>query len=63
MSERFKKIITELCAVGVALNTAMFAINLYEDLHRFAIFNLLCAAGCWIGYFFYQEGEKNDNGQ
>ena len=61
MSKRAKKIVVDLCLVGVALNTSMFAINLYEDLYRFAIFNLLCAVGCWIGYFFYQEGEKNDN--
>ena len=61
MSERYKKVITTLCVVGVALNTSLFAMNLFMDLHRLASFNLLCAVGCGIGYIFYQGEEKNDD--
>ena len=61
MPKRFSKVINALCAAGIALNTAMFAMNLYMDLHQFAIFNLLCAGGCWVGYFQHQGEEKDGN--
>ena len=55
MSDGFKRLIHALCAFGIALNTAMFGINLFNDSHQMAIFNLLCASGCWIGYFKYRK--------
>lgn len=48
----------KLCIAGIALNTLMFVTNLFIDLHQLAIFNLLCAGGCWVGYF--TNGEKED---
>ena len=51
--------ISYLCGLGVAVNTIMFAHNLFSDLHQHAVFNLLCAGGCWIGYFKYRKGSKN----
>ena len=49
-----------LCALGIALNTVMFSINLWAELHQFAVFNLLCAGGCWIGYFTYGGDNNGD---
>jgi hypothetical protein len=60
MSSAFKKIVHALCAFGIALNTALFGINLFNDDIYVAIFNLLCASGCWVGYFKYGES-KNGN--
>jgi len=60
MSNRYKSIRYALCALGIALNTALFGINLFNDSHYLAIFNLLCASGCWVGYFRY-GGIKHGN--
>jgi hypothetical protein len=60
MSNTFKSIVHALCALGIALNTALFGINLFNDAHYLAIFNLLWATGCWVGYFKY-KGIKNGN--
>ena len=60
MSDTFRKMIHALCAFGVALNTALFGINLFNDEHYMAIFNLLCASGCWVGYFKYGENKDGN---
>ena len=56
-----RKLISQVCILAVALNTGMFVYNLFADLHQLAVFNLLCASGCWVGYFNFKEGE-NSNG-
>jgi len=60
MPGRFKKLVHALCAFGIALNTVMFGINLWADMHQMAIFNLLSAGGCWVGYFIYGEKENGN---
>ena len=56
-----RKFISNLCGLFVALNTLLFVYSLFNDLHQFAIFNLLSAGGCWIGYFNFKEGKNNGN--
>jgi hypothetical protein len=53
--------IAHLCMLSVGLNTGMFAYNLFSDMHQFALFNLLCAGGCWIGYYKFKNGDENGN--
>ena len=52
------RLMANLCVLGVGLNTGMFVYNLFSEIHQFAVFNLLCAGGCWLGYFKY-KGEQN----
>ncbi len=52
-------LMTHLCMIGIVLNTMMFPYNLFADFHQMAVFNLLCAGGCWIGYFKHKKGDKN----
>lgn len=51
-----KKIVNALCALGIAANTAMIALNLFEfnNVHA-ALFNFASALLCWVGYFRTNE--------
>jgi len=53
--------IAHLCMLSVGINTGMFAYNLFSDMHQFALFNLLCAGGCWIGYYKFKQGDESGN--
>lgn len=57
---QLRKFLHAACAFGVALNTVMFGVNLWTDLHQMAAYNLLCAGGCWIGYYFYGGDSHGD---
>ena len=58
MKSKFNEVMHMACCAGVAINTVMFGFNLFADLHQFAVFNLLSAAGCWVGIFSF--GRKID---
>ena len=54
------KSIAFACAFGIALNTVMFGVNLWTELHQMAAYNILCACGCWVGYYFYGGDNHGD---
>ena len=56
---KFRGLLRRLCIFSVMLNTCMFPYNLFNEMHDMAVFNLLCAGGCWIGYFKF-KGEQTD---
>ena len=58
MKSRFNEVLHVLCCAGVAINTVMFAFNLFADSHQMAFFNILSALGCWVG--IYSFGKKID---
>ena len=60
MTKGFRVLIHTLCSFGIALNTALFGLNLFNGLGEMAFFNLLCAGGCWIGYFKFGEIKDGD---
>jgi len=51
-----KKVVNALCAMSIAVNTSLIALNLFEfDNTDAAIFNFITALLCWAGYFRTKE--------
>tara|TARA_X000000950_G_C13754832_1_gene594269 strand:+ start:879 stop:1040 length:162 start_codon:yes stop_codon:yes gene_type:complete len=48
-----------ICAVAIALNTAMFVFNVIMQYNDWAMLNILSAIACWIP-FFNVTGENKD---
>jgi len=61
MKYKFNEICHILCCAGVAINTVLFAYNLFSGLHEFLLLNILSALGCWVGIFSF--GRKIDGNQ
>ena len=60
MSKSFRTLAHVSCALGIAINTILFGTSLFNDLHQMAVFNLLCAGGCWIGYYKFGDNTDGD---
>jgi hypothetical protein len=53
MKLKFNEIMHAACCAGVAINTVLFAVNLFANMHYFAFFNIISALGCWVGIFSF----------
>ena len=54
-------IVHALSSAGVAVNTSLFAINLFADRVDWALFNLLFACLCWVGVLNNKRGDADGN--
>jgi|GEM_PF-6247401 hypothetical protein len=52
-----KKWIFYLCTLCIVINTVLFPLALVMDQDQIAFFHLLCALGCWVGYFNYKNSQ------
>ena len=51
MKLKLRETLHSACSAGVAINTVLFAVNIFNQQEQFALFNILCALGCWVGIF------------
>ena len=60
---KLKTVMNGLYAFGIAVNTSLIMINLYEfDNMKAALFNVGCGLLCWIGYYRTKEnGNESGN--
>jgi hypothetical protein len=62
VSKKLNNIINALSAFGIAANTSFFGFNLFTGQHNMAVFNLLCASCCWVGYYKFDAFNGENDG-
>jgi hypothetical protein len=59
MKSRWQRTIRDLCIAAICINTLLFPISLFTGKERLALYQVLCALGCWVGVL-YNNGDRTD---